>query len=591
VKRAGLGRQVLRAVRPRRLNVVFRSRAPLALQLRLAHLDGRLIWRSADTFVLVQPPIPAKARMGAKARVIHALDRLWDALVLAVPAFLCLLLALVLAFVFDLRVPALFASLAALLWAAVLMMLGGVVHTLSSGLAFLLDRGTAARQAGESFRGDNWSIALCHVADPRDVEGLLEEAVRLVDRLSARYEYGADKVLVFAPEAASTPQTLDALRKCARVRSFGAGDDSVLLVREPGRTPTAPSFAFNGVPLLLLASAVLLLSIAQGVAEWEREACATACTGGPTSYGAALFWLFRYYVVVGIPGAAPATFRSTSIALMLPFLSAVVLVNVVMVARESMRKARERQDALLAEVSKDTTTSTVLVLVANATERDAVVRAVGRGEVTRLRTHHHTVFDLGVVSRARLLLAQTEQGVDAQGAATLTTDTLIRELTPDFVLLVGICYGLREREQHLGGLVISSRMRALNWRKELPDRTVVRGELVTAGVRVLDRCRAATMDWAGPEPDFGLLLSMSVLVNSAEFRASLLELEPDAVGGETEAAGVHGACAKHKVDWIAIKGISDWGMDKSDGHQTVAARNAADFLLHLLRTGGLDPVD
>ncbi|WP_158840921.1 hypothetical protein [Saccharothrix deserti] len=339
VKRAELGGAVLRALRPRKLNVVFRSRAPLALQLKLAHLDGRLIWRSEDTFVLVKPPIAAKVKRSAQARVIHVLDNWWDAWVLGVPGSFCLLVAVVLGLVFNLLVPALLAILAAVSW--VLVLVGLVALVVSLGRTFSPSPARVTKRVGEAFLGDNWSITVCHVADPGEVEGLVEEAVRLVDRLSGRYEYAADKVLVCSPDAASTPVTLRALRDCARVRSFGEKGWDLLLVRDPGRTPSPPSGTVNGVPLLLLGSVVILLFNAQFVAEWETKACATACTGGPTSFGDAVFWLVRHYVVVGIPGAAPATLPSTGVALMMPFMGAVVLLNVVMVARGTMRKARD----------------------------------------------------------------------------------------------------------------------------------------------------------------------------------------------------------------------------------------------------------
>jgi hypothetical protein len=54
-----------------------------------------------------------------------------------------------------------------------------------------------------------------------------------------------------------------------------------------------------------------------------------------------------------------------------------------------------------------------------------------------------------------------------------------------------------------------------------------------------------------------------------------------------EGAGVYVACHDHKVDWIVVKGICDWGDgDKSKNkrlRQKKAARSAAEFLMHCLQ--------
>jgi hypothetical protein len=42
------------------------------------------------------------------------------------------------------------------------------------------------------------------------------------------------------------------------------------------------------------------------------------------------------------------------------------------------------------------------------------------------------------------------------------------------------------------------------------------------------------------------------------------------------------------VDWIVVKAIADWGFDKLDNFQPVAARNAAAFVVHAAREGVLD---
>jgi nucleoside phosphorylase len=55
-----------------------------------------------------------------------------------------------------------------------------------------------------------------------------------------------------------------------------------------------------------------------------------------------------------------------------------------------------------------------------------------------------------------------------------------------------------------------------------------------------------------------------------------------------EGAGIYAAAAPEKVDWIVAKAIADWGYDKTDEVQRMAADNVADFVVHAIRSGALD---
>ncbi len=56
-----------------------------------------------------------------------------------------------------------------------------------------------------------------------------------------------------------------------------------------------------------------------------------------------------------------------------------------------------------------------------------------------------------------------------------------------------------------------------------------------------------------------------------------------------EGAGLYVAAHDAKVDWILVKAICDWADgNKDDTAQALAARNAAEFVLHVLNLGGWD---
>jgi nucleoside phosphorylase len=104
---------------------------------------------------------------------------------------------------------------------------------------------------------------------------------------------------------------------------------------------------------------------------------------------------------------------------------------------------------------------------------------------------------------------------------------------------------------------------------------------------LLDRFRSGDLDWQGPARHFGLILSGEVLVNDLEYCKKLLSEEPEAIGGEMEGAGLYAATRDAKVDWIVVKAICDWADGNKDYEaQPMAAKNAAEFVRHVVELGG-----
>jgi nucleoside phosphorylase len=209
-----------------------------------------------------------------------------------------------------------------------------------------------------------------------------------------------------------------------------------------------------------------------------------------------------------------------------------------------------------------------------------------------------TYYFLGEIGGAATWLLRTEMGTLGAGGATLAVSEAIRSLKPVAVIMVGIAFGLRPDEQQLGDILVSRQLMSYE-----PQRLgsgahgemvpVPRGDRATASPRLLSRFRDAKLDWNGPEPHFGLLLSGEKLVDHPDLLKQLLALEPEAIGGEMEGAGLYAAAMRERCEWIVVKAICDWG----DGHkrenkaenQRRAADNAARFVLSVLGSGGLKP--
>ena len=64
--------------------------------------------------------------------------------------------------------------------------------------------------------------------------------------------------------------------------------------------------------------------------------------------------------------------------------------------------------------------------------------------------------------------------------------------------------------------------------------------------------------WRGSPVRSGVILTGGKLLDNIDYREQLLKLEPEAIGGEMEGAGLYVSSHDKKVDWIVVKAICDW---------------------------------
>ncbi len=159
------------------------------------------------------------------------------------------------------------------------------------------------------------------------------------------------------------------------------------------------------------------------------------------------------------------------------------------------------------------------------------------------------------------------------------------------MLLVGIAFGVDEKKQRIGDILIAQQLQLYDLQRVGADRIVLRGDKPHASLRLIDYFRQADLDWNDAKVEFGLILSGEKLVDNLDYREQLKQFGPEALGGEMEGAGLYVACQDAQVDWIVIKAICDW----ADGHkqrnktarQQLAAGNAAAFVAQALQRAPL----
>jgi nucleoside phosphorylase len=601
------------ALRPRGVFGILRSRAPLPVILYLAARDGRLVWRGADAFAVLEPP--RNARLGGRpGRLMRQVDRHWDLAMFAAPPTLLLAMALVTVPVGTvwgwspwLLGAALLFCLVAMLYVTLLMV--AMIGTVA--VRWMLDlpvRRRDERWAAEEMRFLHWSMPLCHCADPAAARALLSQVTerlrglvrvqvaRAVGEVSARTEtFEVNEPLLCLLDGATTT----AMRETITAAAVGAKVGGVTFLATGSESDVrAPKISGlgSGLGLYVVAVAIVVAAEAYLLAGFERAECEPACDGRPASYGTAFRWLAWRLINGNPPDLVPATSQAWVVGWLNTLLGVMAFLLLLVTVWRSREAHTERRRSFQKEMEPVLGTSTVLIMVATPEERQAVIAAVTgvtKAEPVRRNLRRQTAFELGVVSRARVLLAQTQPGTVAPGGAAFGAQSLIDQLNPDYLLVTGICYGLREDEQQLGDILVCNQLRIMDHKKivEYTPREpveIMRGDRVAPSVTLLDRCLNARLTQDGPKVHVGPMLSGNVLLNSPTIRERLIKAEPDGRGGEMEGLGVYAAAAREKVDWIVVKAICDWGMGKNDDWHEVAARNAAEFVLDVLRNGGLD---
>jgi len=610
VRAAELGPQAVATIRPRAVVGLIRCRAPLPLLLYVAARDGLVVAQDGGGFAVLQPPlVEGPGRSGGYGlRFLRWLDRRWDFVVFAAPPVLGILVSAA-TFPFPAAHPVgLAILLLVMLWVAVLMtslpvyQLGWVSRM---GTPSTRTRGRAA----ESLPGYHWSAPLVHQPDPERVDELMqlmtdrlrhlivETAQRRV-RGKARIEGQVTETLVVLTTGVSTERTRAAMARSLRaIRDYSDVGD-VIVLAAPFRLESVPRRRSGGGSFLLLymlGLAVVIAVCALFVADAESNACAaTSCVGRPATYSSAVRWLLQRLLFSDPPGLSPLTTRVAVLGWVVSVATVMLVLVAYVAGRQEIARNRESErnhDERLTDVVQRTR---ALILVVTEGERKAVAEAVQRrsGEpAVTDQTGSRTAYLLGTLGNTELLLAQAgEQGTGTAAGMLVSAFRLIPHFRPDYVILTGICYGLRPDEgQRTGDIVIGRRVQGVDHRKVTDEGVIRRSVNVGCSPFLLDRFQAGQATWTGnARVHIGTVLTSNTVVNSRELVHQLRTQFPDAIAGEMEGTGVYEATTEDiKPDWILVKAISDWGYDKDDNGQPFAAHNAAEFVVHVIASGAL----
>jgi nucleoside phosphorylase len=610
IRAAPLGPEVIAAIRPRGVVGLVRTRAPLSLLLFVAARDGLVIEQDNGGCAVLQRPAasPPIRTGGYRLRLLRWLDRRWDFVLFGGPPLAGLGLgALAVPFAAG-RLAGVVAVAAGLLW--VCAFLAGMLAWQLRWLAGLGGPSGRRRQNAESLAAIHWSVPLVHQPDPDLVDDLIR---RLTERLSGLIQAGLQtsaggqarvgrvevtETLVVRTDGISTRAARALIADSLRALPDDPAAD-VIVLASSGRLDRASPRPVEGGGFLLLYLGGLALAIAvcaAFVASAEARACRPAsCAARPATYLSALRFLLQRLLLSDPSGLSPGTTQAVVLGWLVSVAALVLLAVTFVAIRQEIARNRAANASYDEAISAATGQARVLMLVVTPGERDAVLGAVrertGRATVCD-QAGQLTIYTLGPVAGSELFLAQAaEQGTASAAGMFATARDAIGYCRPDYVILTGICYGLRpDRGQRVGDVVVARRIQNVDHQKMTDDEVqplTYRGVNVGCSRGLLDRFQAG-QPWPGAPVHVGTVLTWNTLVNSEQAVGRLRRDFPDAIAGEMEGAGVYeAAMLDDKPDWIMVKAISDWGCRKTDGDQQLAARNAARFVVHVIAGGAL----
>jgi len=178
-----------------------------------------------------------------------------------------------------------------------------------------------------------------------------------------------------------------------------------------------------------------------------------------------------------------------------------------------------------------------------------------------------------------VFLARTHMG---SLNSALSVFKLCESLKIDYVIMGGICAGLKKDTQQIGDILVSEKIHNYDFAKKTAEERISRGDTIPSNRYLLDKFVLESYEWEKGKVDFGLIISSSVLSNSQVFVEEVKKENPDAIGYEMEGGGLIFSSQILHEKWMLVKSICDWGYNKKNSYQEMAALNSYNFIFNTL---------
>lgn len=243
----------------------------------------------------------------------------------------------------------------------------------------------------------------------------------------------------------------------------------------------------------------------------------------------------------------------------------------------------ENNEKIKITMNQEVIIKKVLYLVATDTEYDRVFNYYKQESgvtPSSVVIGDYAYRDLGMVGNQHVYLLKSNMGAKGNNGSIIVVNESVKTLKPDYVIMVGIGFGFNEKEQHLGDIMVSEAIEDYGTYKLKEGNKTPRGNRISSDAILKNRFADSKLDWTKSKVHTGLIVTNDILVNDNGFVEQIKQEFPDAIGGEMEGCGL---LANYSTPWILVKGICDFGHDKTNEFQELAAMNAIEYVDFTLR--------
>jgi nucleoside phosphorylase len=202
----------------------------------------------------------------------------------------------------------------------------------------------------------------------------------------------------------------------------------------------------------------------------------------------------------------------------------------------------------------------------------------------------------GMLGNYKIAHVQCSMGSSARDSSIMTVSTAIGVLNAKIVIMIGIAFGVDDKKQNIGDVLISESIIPYNTKRVGKVDTIGRGIEAPSSKILLNRFKNIKTWEYFLRDDVKAkliptrLLSGEELVDNLEHRNRLILENPDSKGGEMEGVGVYAACDS-KADWIVVKGICDFAdgekSKEKELRQTIAINSALSVCMEIFNSSSV----
>ncbi|WP_413998670.1 hypothetical protein ACMDB5_12910 [Flavobacterium sp. W1B] len=252
-----------------------------------------------------------------------------------------------------------------------------------------------------------------------------------------------------------------------------------------------------------------------------------------------------------------------------------------------------------------------ILLIVTATDVETEIlhsklKAVSGEEKILFAHHEERTYYKGVFGGYICVHLQCDtMGSIGATSSIITVREAIRFTKPKVTLMIGIAFGVDDKEQKVGDVLVASSIIPYDFKKITNEKSTIRAQAIPTSTILINKFKNARgwdypLDSRKANKIIAPVFSGEELINSITRRDELTSFNGQAKGGEMEGVGLY-AAANGQTEWILVKGICDFAdgnKDKNkDENQKIAMLSATSLCLEVFssfeafKSIGLNPYE